>query len=90
MNNNTLLVVDDANILRLQIKDIASSAGWEIVGEAANGREAVERYMQYRPTAVTLDLVMPEYDGLYALRNIIAADPDAKIVIISAIGQKMY
>jgi two-component system chemotaxis response regulator CheY len=86
--SKTLLVVDDATILRLQIKDAAGSAGWDVVGEASNGREAVERYAKHRPTAVTLDLVMPDYDGLYALRNIMAIDPDAKVVIVSALGQK--
>jgi two-component system, chemotaxis family, chemotaxis protein CheY len=86
--SKTLLVVDDATILRLQIKDAACSAGWEIVGEACNGREAVECYAKCRPAAVTLDLVMPEYDGLYALRNIMAIDPKAKVVIVSALGQK--
>jgi len=86
--SKTLLVVDDATILRLQIKDAAAGAGWEIVGEACNGREAVDCYAKHRPAAVTLDLVMPEYDGLYALRNIMAIDPKAKVVIVSALGQK--
>ena len=63
-------------------------AGWEIAGEARNGKEAVERYTALRPTAMTVDLVMPEYDGLYAVREIMTLDPDAKIIVISAIGQK--
>lgn len=86
--SKTLLVADDARIIREKIKEAARSAGWEIVGEAGNGQDAVARYAEVRPTAVTLDLVMPEYDGLYALRGIMEIDPDAKVVIISALGQK--
>ena len=86
--SKTLLVADDARIIREKIKDAARSAGWEIVGEAGNGQDAVARYAEVRPTAVTLDLVMPEYDGLYALRGIMEIDPNAKVVIISALGQK--
>ena len=84
----TLLVTDDAVIIREMIKDAAISAGWQIVGEAANGREAVERYAELRPDACTLDLVMPEYDGLYALRGIIELDPDARVAVVSALDQK--
>jgi two-component system chemotaxis response regulator CheY len=87
-NNKTLLVVDDAAIVREKIKDLAGAAGWEIVGEASNGREAVERYAEIRPTVVTLDLVMPEFDGIFALREILALDPAAKVVVVSALGQK--
>lgn len=84
----TLLVTDDALIIREMIKDAAISAGWEIVGEASNGQQAVEQYQQLDPDAVTLDLVMPEYDGLHGLRRIMAADPDAKVVVVSALDQK--
>lgn len=86
--NNTLLVVDDAAIVREKIKEAARSAGWEIVGEARNGKEAVERFTELRPLAMTIDLVMPEYDGIYALREIMAIDPNAKVVVVSALGQK--
>jgi two-component system, chemotaxis family, chemotaxis protein CheY len=84
----TLLVTDDAAIIRAKIKEVACSAGWTIAAEARNGKEAVERYAECRPAVVTVDLVMPEYDGIYALREILALDPDAKVVVISAIGQK--
>lgn len=86
--HKTLLVADDARLLREKIIDAARSDGWEIVGEAGNGQEAADRYAELLPTAVTLDLVMPVYDGMYALRKIIAADPNAKIVVVSALGQK--
>ncbi len=84
----TLLVTDDAAIIRAKIKEVAMSVGWTIVGEAKNGKEAVEKYAQLRPMVMTVDLVMPEYDGIYALREVLALDPNAKVVVISAIGQK--
>jgi two-component system chemotaxis response regulator CheY len=84
----TLLIADDAAIIRAKIKETALGAGWTIVAEARNGKEAVDRYMEHRPMAVTVDLVMPEYDGIYALREILAQDPNAKVVVVSAIGQK--
>lgn len=83
-----LLVTDDAPIIREIIKDSAIAAGWEIVGEACNGQEAAERYAELRPDVMTLDLVMPEFDGLHALRAIRAHDPQAKIVVVSAIDQR--
>jgi two-component system, chemotaxis family, chemotaxis protein CheY len=84
----TLLVTDDAAIVREKIKEAARAAGWEIVGEAKNGKEAVDKYAELRPMAMTIDLVMPEYDGIYALREIMTLDPNAKIVVVSALGQK--
>jgi two-component system, chemotaxis family, chemotaxis protein CheY len=84
----TLLVTDDAAIIRAKIKEIATGAGWNVVAEARNGKEAVERYAEHRPAAVTIDLVMPEYDGIYALREILTLDPNAKVIVVSAIGQK--
>ena len=84
----TLLVIDDAVIVREKIKEAARGAGWEIAGEARNGQEGVKRFGELRPTVVTLDLVMPEFDGIYALREILALDPDAKVVVVSALGQK--
>ena len=86
--SKTLLVVDDALIIREMIKDTATKLGWEIVGEASDGQEAVENYKKLGPDAVTLDLVMPEYDGLHALRGIIKADPVAKVLVVSAVEQK--
>lgn len=84
----TLLVTDDALIIRQIIKDVATDAGWEVVGEASNGEEAIQRYRQLRPGAVTLDLVMPEHDGLYALRGIMQFDPRAKVLVVSALDQR--
>ena len=83
-----LLVVDDALIIREVIKDAAAAAGWKIVGEAADGAAAAALYAEHRPDAVTLDLVMPVHDGLHGLRAILAQDPQAKVVIVSALEQK--
>lgn len=83
-----LLVVDDALIIRHMIKDAAAGAGWTVVGEAADGQQAIDQYVQLRPDAVTLDLVMPGYDGLHALRGIMACDPEAKVLVVSALEQK--
>ncbi len=82
-----LLVVDDAMIIRELIKEAAAEAGFEVVGEAANGRDAVERYSELRPDVVTLDLVMPQFNGLYALEGILAIDPGARVIVVSALEQ---
>jgi two-component system, chemotaxis family, chemotaxis protein CheY len=83
-----LLVTDDAMIIREMIKDAAMSAGWEIAGEASNGQMAVDMYQELRPDVTTLDLVMPNYDGMHGLRGIKALDPAAKVVVVSALDQK--
>jgi two-component system chemotaxis response regulator CheY len=83
-----VLVVDDAAFMRKMVTDALSGGGHEVVGEAGNGIEAVERYQQLRPDVTTLDITMPEKDGLAALQEIIAADPGAKIVMCSALGQE--
>jgi two-component system chemotaxis response regulator CheY len=83
-----LLIVDDAMIMRKLIRDAAVSAGWEVAGEAANGAEAVALYEQLQPDLVTMDLVMPVMDGREALRRIRATDPDARVVVVTALDQK--
>jgi two-component system chemotaxis response regulator CheY len=83
-----LLVVDDALFMRKMICGVAAEAGWEVVGEAANGREAVEMYDRLQPDLVTMDLVMPEMGGLEALRRIRAQDPEARVVVVTALDQK--
>ena len=82
-----LLVIDDALIIREMIKDAAREDGWEIAGHATNGQEGIEQFEKLRPDAVSLDLVMPEYDGMHALRGIKAMDRNAQVLIVSALDQ---
>ncbi|HMS71982.1 MAG TPA: response regulator [Baekduia sp.] len=83
-----VLVVDDAAFMRKVVGDALTGSGHEVIGEAGDGVEAVEQFQQLRPDAVTLDITMPEMDGLSALREIIAIDPKARVVMCSALGQE--
>ena len=83
-----VLIVDDALIMRARIKSIAKEAGWEVAGEAVNGAEGVERYSELKPDLVTMDIVMPEKDGVAALKEIIAGDPQARVVMVTAVNQR--
>jgi len=83
-----ILITDDAAFMRMMLKDILTKAGHEIVGEAVNGLEAVEKYNQFKPDLVTMDITMPQCDGIQALKQIMAGDPAAKIVMCSAMGQQ--
>ncbi|MFO0911149.1 MAG: response regulator [Isosphaeraceae bacterium] len=83
-----LLVVDDALIMRKLIKDVAVAAGWQVAGEAGNGADAVALYQSLRPDLVTMDLVMPVMGGNEALRQIRALDPEARVVVVTALDQK--
>jgi two-component system, chemotaxis family, chemotaxis protein CheY len=83
-----ILVVDDAAFMRKMVKDALSGAGHEVVGEAGNGVEAVARFQELRPDLTTLDITMPEKDGLAALAEIVAVDPSARVVMCSALGQE--
>lgn len=82
-----ILIADDSMLMRRMIADSLVEDGWTTVGEAADGREAFNLYKQLRPDAVTLDIVMPEMGGLEALAAILEYDPDAKIVVVSALNQ---
>jgi two-component system chemotaxis response regulator CheY len=83
-----VLVVDDAAFMRKMVTDALTKGGHDVVGEAGNGSEAVERWQELRPDLITLDITMPEKDGLSALKEIIALDPGAKVVMCSALGQE--
>jgi len=83
-----VLIVDDAVFMRNTIKEIFSSHDYEIAGEAANGVEAVEKYRDLKPDILTMDIVMPFKNGIQATRDILAEDPDATIIICSALGQE--
>jgi two-component system chemotaxis response regulator CheY len=83
-----LLIVDDAMFMRMVIRDVAVEAGWEIAGEASNGEEAIALYREKKPDLITLDLVMPKMGGLETLKGILELNPNAKVVIVSALDQK--
>ena len=83
-----VLVVDDAAFMRSTLKNILTRAGYSVVDEAKNGREAVELYAKHLPDLVTMDIVMPEVSGIEAVRMITQADPKARIVMCSAMGQQ--
>jgi len=83
-----VLIVDDAAFMRMLLKKILTQAGHQVVGEAANGKEAVQKYQELNPDLVTMDIVMPEMDGITAVKEIKQIDPNAKILMITAVGQE--
>lgn len=85
---NKILIVDDAAFMRMMIKDILSKNGFEIAGEANDGAQAVEKYKELSPDLVTMDITMPEMDGITALKAIKKFDPNAKVIMCSAMGQQ--
>ena len=86
--SHTVLVCDDAIFMRTMISDILSQAGYEIIGEAETGVQAVEKYKQLKPDLVTMDIIMPDIGGIDAVRVILRDHPDANIVMCSAMGQQ--
>ncbi|WP_315121910.1 response regulator [uncultured Clostridium sp.] len=83
-----VLIVDDAAFMRMMIKDILEKNGYEVIGEANNGIKAVELYKKERPDIVTMDITMPDMDGIQAVKEIKAMDSSAKIIMCSAMGQQ--
>lgn len=85
---NRVLVVDDAAFMRMMIKDILRKGGYQVVGEAEDGVRAIEKYRELKPDLVTMDITMPDMDGITAVKEIRAADPNAIIIMCSAMGQQ--
>jgi two-component system chemotaxis response regulator CheY len=83
-----VMIVDDAAFMRMMLKNILTKGGHEVIGEAENGAVAVEKYKSLKPDFVTMDITMPVMEGIEAVRQIKAADPDAKILMCSAMGQQ--
>jgi two-component system chemotaxis response regulator CheY len=83
-----ILITDDALFMRVTLKNILTQNGFEVCGEAQNGVEAVNLFKSLKPDLVTMDITMPEMDGLAALKEIRSADPNAKVVMCTAMGQK--
>lgn len=86
--SKTILVCDDAIFMRTMITDILSQAGYEVVGEASSGAQAIEQYRALKPDLVTMDIVMPDMSGIEAVRAICKEFPNAKILMCSAMGQQ--
>lgn len=82
-----VLIVDDATFMRTVLKTLLTKNGFEVVGEAENGRQAVVKYTELKPDIVTMDITMPEMDGLNAVKEIKKIHPEAKIIMCSAMGQ---
>src|SRR3954463_3897556 len=83
-----ILVVDDAAFMRKMVTDALTKGGHEVIGEAGNGAEAVEQYQSLKPDLTTLDITMPEKDGLSALKDIMAMDPSGKGIVVAARGRE--
>jgi two-component system chemotaxis response regulator CheY len=83
-----ILIADDLSFIRMLQKEVLTEGGYQIVGEAADGREAVQKYRDLAPDAVILDITMPGMNGLAALQEILALDPGARVLICSAVGQQ--
>lgn len=83
-----ILIVDDAAFMRMMVKDILSKNGFEVVGEAENGKVAIEKYKELKPDLVTMDITMPEMDGIAAVKKIKEIDDSARIIMCSAMGQQ--
>jgi len=83
-----VLIADDASFMRQMIREIIEPEGYEVVGEATNGIEAVEQFEELHPDIVTMDIVMPKRSGIDAVKGILAKHPDAKVVMCSALGQE--
>jgi two-component system chemotaxis response regulator CheY len=83
-----VLIVDDAAFMRMMLRDILAKNGFEVAGEAENGKVAVQMYNELKPDVVTMDITMPEMDGIAAVKEIKANDPAAKVVMVSAMGQQ--
>ena len=84
----TILICDDAAFMRMMLKDILVKEGYEVIGEAVNGADGVEKYNSLKPDLVTMDITMPEMDGIAALKAIRANDASAKVIMCSAMGQQ--
>lgn len=85
---HNVLIVDDAAFMRMMLKEILSKGGYNIIGEAENGVLAVSKYKDLRPDLVTMDITMPEMDGITAVKEIKKIDRNAKVIMCSAMGQQ--
>jgi two-component system chemotaxis response regulator CheY len=89
-NMPKVLIVDDAAFMRMSLMMLLKNNDFEIVGEAENGQIAIEKYLQLKPDIVTMDITMPVMDGIQATKEIMKYDREAKIIVVSAMGQEPY
>ena len=83
-----ILLIDDAAFMRMILKDVLTKNGYEICGEASNGKEGIQKYKELKPDLTTLDITMPEMDGITTLKEIKKIDSNAKVIMCSAMGQE--
>lgn len=83
-----VLIVDDAAFMRMMIKNVLTQNGYEVAGEASNGQEALVLYEKVKPDLVTLDITMPEMDGIQTLKELLRIDPSANVIMVTAMGQQ--
>ena len=88
--NNRLLIVDDVLFMRVRLRSIVEKFGYQVIGEAANGHEAITKYQYLNPDAILLDITMPQMDGVDCLQAIKKIDPAAKVIMVSAMGQGSF
>lgn len=86
---NKVLVIDDAAFMRMTIKIMLERSNYEVVGEAGDGKDGIKLYKDLKPDIVTLDITMPDMDGIAALKEIKKFDPNAKVIMVSAMGQEL-
>jgi two-component system chemotaxis response regulator CheY len=84
-----ILIVDDSRLTRAIIKNTLTAAGFDVVGEADNGKDAIVKFGDLKPDMVTMDLIMPDVDGMQATKEILSKDPKAKILVVTSLGQKL-
>ncbi len=83
-----VLITDDTAFMRMTLRNVLEKNGFEVAGEAEDGQQAVDKYEAIKPDLVTMDITMPNMDGITAIKTIMQRDPNAKIVVVSAMGQK--
>jgi two-component system chemotaxis response regulator CheY len=82
-----IMLVDDTKFMRMMLANILKPKGYEIIAEAEDGLDAIDKYKQFKPDLVTMDIVMPHMDGIEAVKNIVATDSGAKVIMVTAVGQ---
>jgi len=86
----TVLIIDDASFMRLSLKTMLERNGYKVIGEAENGAVGILKYKELKPDIVTMDITMPELDGIRALKHICNYDPNATVIMITSMGQKTF